>query len=49
MPHRPWHPKASHVMKYPLADASEAENHETPQKRERIYLEDSSTIVVKFL
>jgi len=49
MPHRPWHPKASHVMKCPLADASEAENHETPQKRERIYLEDSSTIVVKFL
>ena len=49
MPHRPWHPKASHVMKCPLADASEAENHETPQKREIIYLEDSSTIVVKVL
>jgi len=49
MPHHPWHPKASHVMKCPLADASEAENHETPQKRERIYLEDSSTIVVKVL
>jgi len=35
MPHHPWHPKASHVMKYPLADASEAENHKDPPKKKR--------------
>jgi hypothetical protein len=33
MPHHPWHPKVFHVMKYPHADASEAENHERHKMR----------------
>jgi len=33
MPHHPWHPKASHVMKYPLA-----ENHEDPPKKRREFI-----------